>query len=152
MALPDIFSKPVADAVIQRIHQLSASTQAKWGKMSVDQMLAHCNVSYEMIYDTIHKKPGFFRQFILKKIVKNIVVSETPYKQNNPTAPQFKITAQKDFDREKQRLIDFISKTSEHGVSYFDGKISHSFGKLSSIEWNNMLYKHLDHHLMQFGV
>jgi Protein of unknown function (DUF1569) len=152
MALPDIFSKPVADAVIQRIDQLSASTQARWGKMSVDQMLAHCNVSYEMIYDTIHKKPGFLRQFILKKIVKNIVVSETPYKHNNPTAPQFKITAQKNFDHEKQRLIDFINTTRQHGVGYFEGKISHSFGKLSSIEWNNMLYKHLDHHLMQFGV
>ncbi|MCJ8164098.1 hypothetical protein MKJ04_04535 [Pontibacter sp. E15-1] len=29
---------------------------------------------------------------------------------------------------------------------------SHSFGRLSSQEWNNMFYKHLDHHLSQFGV
>jgi len=25
-------------------------------------------------------------------------------------------------------------------------------GKLTAVEWSNMLYKHLDHHLRQFGV
>ncbi|MEP6582882.1 MAG: DUF1569 domain-containing protein [Ginsengibacter sp.] len=152
MALPNIFSKEVSDKVIQRINNLTPATQPQWGKMSVAQMLAHCNVTYEMIYESIHPKPNGFMRFILKTLVKKIVVGEAPYKKNNRTAPQFIISETKDFHAEKQRLVDYIVKTQQAGENKFDGKESNSFGKLSKTEWNNMLYKHLDHHLTQFGV
>ncbi|MDZ7604070.1 MAG: hypothetical protein U5K79_00455 [Cyclobacteriaceae bacterium] len=49
-------------------------------------------------------------------------------------------------------MIAYIKKTQELGADYFDGRASHSFGKLTRTEWNNMFAKHLDHHLGQFGV
>jgi hypothetical protein len=49
-------------------------------------------------------------------------------------------------------LINYIKRTADLGESHFDGKESRSFGKLNITEWNNMFYKHLDHHLSQFGV
>ncbi|WP_435353749.1 DUF1569 domain-containing protein [Emticicia sp. SJ17W-69] len=152
MALPNIFTKSVSDAVIQRINQLTASTQPQWGKMSVDKMLAHCNVTYEMVYEDIHPKPNAFMKFVLKLLVKNTVVNEVSYKRNSQTAPQFLIKDAKNFELEKKRLIDYLTKTQQLGESYFDGKESHSFGTLNKTEWNNMFYKHLDHHLTQFGV
>ncbi len=152
MALPNIFSKDVSDNVISRINQLAPTTQGLWGKMNVTQMLAHCNVTYEMVYDTKHPKPNFFVGLILKLFVKNKVVSEVPYQKNGPTAPAFIIADNRDFEQEKQRLIAFISKTQQLGEASFDQKESHSFGKLSKTEWNNMFYKHLNHHLGQFGV
>lgn len=152
MALPNIFTKSVAEGVIDRINQLTASTQPKWGKMSVDQMLAHCNVTYEMVYEDKHPKPNTFVRFILKLLVKGKVVSEESYQQNGQTAPQFIMKGDKDFDVEKNRLINFIKKTQELGEGHFEGKESHSFGALNKTEWNNMFYKHLNHHLTQFGV
>ncbi|MGI9541818.1 MAG: DUF1569 domain-containing protein, partial [Cyclobacteriaceae bacterium] len=119
---------------------------------SVGQMLAHNNVAYEMAYEDKHPKPNAFMKFILKLMVKQSVVGEKPYKKNIRTAPQFLMTEEKDFEREKQRLIAYITKTQELGETYFDGKESHSFGSLSKIEWNNLFSKHLDHHLTQFGV
>jgi hypothetical protein len=80
------------------------------------------------------------------------VVSEKPYAKNGRTAPQFLIVDEKDFQTEKKILVDYIKKTQELGTTYFEGKESHSFGKLSSIEWNNSFFKHLNHHLEQFGV
>ncbi len=68
------------------------------------------------------------------------------------SAPQFIITDQKEFNTEKNRLINFILKTQELGDTYFEGKESLSFGNLTSKEWNNMFAKHLDHHFGQFGV
>lgn len=150
--MQNIFTAPVAEAVIARINKLTPTTQPKWGKMSVDQMLAHCNVTYEMVYDDIHPKPGAFKRFLLKSFVKNLVVNETPYKHNSPTAPQFLVKGDKDFEKEKTRLIGYINKTTKLGGTHFEGKESLSFGKLTTNEWNNMFYKHLDHHLMQFGV
>ncbi len=152
MSLPNIFSKEVSDNLIKRINNLTPATQPKWGKMSIAQMLAHCNVTYEMIYENIHPKPNGFMRFILKTLIKNKVVSEVPYQQNSRTAPQFIIKETKDFEVEKQRLINYITKTQQSGENNFDNKESHSFGRLNKTEWNNMLYKHLNHHLTQFGV
>lgn len=152
MAIPNIYSKQVADILKERIHKLQANTEAQWGKMTVSQMLAHCNVTYELAFENLHKKPNFFTSWILKTFVKKIVTNELPYKKNSRTAPAFLITDEKIFELEKNRLINYIDKTVELGEDYFEGKESHSFGKLNKTEWNNMFYKHLDHHLTQFGV
>lgn len=152
MTLPDIFSKEVADATVARINRLTPQSQPKWGKMDVSQMLAHCNVTYEMVYTDKHPQPGAFTRWLLKAFVKNTVVGNKPYKHNTQTAPQFRIADTRDFETEKRRLVDHIYQTQELGAKYFDGKASHSFGKLKEEEWNNMFYKHLDHHLTQFGV
>ncbi|MCP9767300.1 DUF1569 domain-containing protein [Lacihabitans sp. LS3-19] len=150
--LKNIFDKTVSDEIITRIDKLTPETKALWGKMSVDKMLAHCNVTYEMVYDNIHPKPNAFMKFLLKMMVKNTVVNEVPYKKNSSTAPAFIIKDEKNFETEKARLKAYITKTQELGATYFEGKESHSFGTLKSKEWNNMFYKHLDHHLGQFGV
>lgn len=151
--MQDIFSPLDAQQYIDRINRLTPETPRKWGKMSVDQVLAHLNVSYETIYEpSKHPKPGFIAAFLLKNFVKQKTVNELPYKQNIPTAPMFIMKGDKDFEAEKKRLIGYIQKTQQLGREAFDGKISHSFGKLTAQEWNNMLVKHLNHHLEQFGV
>ena len=58
----------------------------------------------------------------------------------------------KNFKTKKHRLIDYIKKSKDLVEDHFEGKESHSFGSLNKEEWNNMFYKHLDHHLNQFGV
>jgi hypothetical protein len=152
MALPNIFTKEVSANIVQRINKLTPQSQALWGKMSVDQMLAHCNVTYEMVFENKHPKPNAFMKFILKMMVKKNVVNEVPYKKNGQTAPAFIISEAKNFENEKKRLIGFIERTQQLGENHFDNKESHSFGALNKTEWNNMFYKHLDHHLSQFGV
>ncbi|WP_338793336.1 DUF1569 domain-containing protein [Bernardetia sp. MNP-M8] len=151
--MKNIFEKTVVEQTIKRIEKLSPETQPLWGKMSVEKMLAHCNVTYEMIYEQEkHPKPNAFMKFILKTFVKSQVIGEKPYSRNGQTAPQFIIKDERVFEAEKKRLIDYITKTQELGQEYFNNKESHSFGKLSKTEWNNMFYKHLDHHLSQFNV
>lgn len=153
MALPDIFTKEVSEGIIDRINKLDNATAAKWGKMNVGQMLAHCSVTYEYIFDEAkYPKPKGMRKFLLKAFVKGIVTNEKGYKPGSPTAPDFIITDQRDFEREKSKLVDYIRETQSLGGSHFDGKQSHSFGVLNKTEWNNMFYKHLNHHLTQFGV
>jgi hypothetical protein len=152
MALPNIFTPEVSNQVISRINQLTANTTAKWGTMNVAQMLAHCNVTYEMVYENMHKKPNAIVKLIIKLLVKKAVVTEAAYKKNGQTAPQFLIKGDKNFEVEKQRLINYIIKTQQLGEAHFDGKESHSFGVLNKTAWNNMFYKHLNHHLSQFGV
>lgn len=144
-------SADVAD-FISRINNLTPNSLPIWGKMDVARMLAHCNVTYEMVYEDIHPKPSSFKQFFLKLFIKGMVINDKPYKKNLKTSPEFIIKDSKLFDVEIQRLIDYITKTQQLGENHFNGKSSHSFGKLTTKEWNNLFSKHLDHHLSQFGV
>jgi len=151
--MENVFNAQDAQNYINRINNLVEDTHGLWGRMTVDQMLAHCNVTYEMVYEPEkHKKPGAIAKFILKSFVKPKVVSDKSYPRDSPTAPQFIIANRRNFNDEKKRLIGFIQKTQQLGAEAFEGKDSFSFGKLSSKEWNNMFAKHLNHHLAQFGV
>ena len=150
--MKNIFTKEITEGVVARIEYLTSQTQPIWGKMSVAQMLAHCCVTYEMVYTDKHPRPNAFTRFMMKTLIKNIITSEKPYVKNGRTAKQFVITDSKNFETEKKRLIDFITKTQQLGEQEFEGKESHSFGKLTAKEWNNLFYKHVDHHLRQFGV
>ena len=150
--MKDIFNAKDTQEIIDRINQLTPSTRPQWGKMSVDQMLAHLNVAYEMAYEDKHAKPNFITKFFLKLFVKSAVVNEKPYPKNGRTAPAFVMTGDKDFAKEKQRLIAYLEKTQQLGANHFNNRASHSFGPLTTKEWNNMFSKHLEHHLTQFGV
>lgn len=150
--MKDIFDSQVTAELIDRINHLKPDTPALWGKMSVDQMLAHCSVTYEMAFTNKHPKPNPIMRLLLKAFVKNGVVNEVPYKKNIRTAPVFIIPDRRNFEEEKARLINYLQHTLALGRDHFEGKESLSFGPLSSLEWNNMFYKHLDHHLTQFGV
>jgi|TARA_R110000744_G_scaffold12966_3_gene38185 hypothetical protein len=150
--MKNIFDKKVVDEVVGRINKLTPKSAGLWGKMNVAQMMAHCNVSYEMVYTDKHPKPKGAMKLMLKLFVKQPVVNEKPYKKNSRTAPAFLIVDERDFEKEKQRLIDYLIKTQELGEDHFHNKESHSFGPLTKTEWNNLFYKHLNHHLEQFGV
>jgi hypothetical protein len=152
MALPNIFSKSVSDQMIGRINKLSSTNPPRWGKMNVSQMMAHLNVPFEYAFENKHKKPNAFFGFMLKTFVKGGVVNEKPYKKNSGTAPDFIIKDERDFYTEKSRLIGYVKQLASKPAESYEGRDYLPFGKLTATEWNNLFYKHLDHHMTQFGV
>lgn len=151
--MQDVFSVNDAQDYIERINNLIPESQRKWGKMSVSQMLAHCNVAYSLAFEPEkHKKPSFIAKFLLSKFVKPKIIVEQKYKQNLPTSPVFIISNERDFELEKKKLIGNIQRVQQLGREAFDGKEHINFGKIDAQGWNNMFANHLNHHLSQFGV
>jgi hypothetical protein len=151
--MKNIFKKEVSEEVIERINNLKPNQQRLWGKMDVAQMLAHLNIQYQAMYENEKfKKPNFIKRFLMIKLLKPIVTGDKPFKKNGRTAPYFIVNSDKDFEAEKSKLIDNIRKTQQNGVEVLLPRDTKSFGKLTAGQWNNMLYKHIDHHLQQFGV
>jgi hypothetical protein len=148
----DIFAPETVANLTARLTRLTPQTQPQWGRMSVDQMLAHCNVTYDMVYTSRYPRPGAIKRILITMIAKNAVVGPAPYKRNSPTAPEFKVAGSQDFAKERDKLIAYLRRVQSEGRAAFDGRESHSFGVLSADEWNTLFYKHLDHHLTQFGV
>jgi Protein of unknown function (DUF1569) len=152
MKTENIFSAPIAEKFIARINNLSSTTQPQWGKMDVGQMMAHCNISYEMAFDENYKKSNGFLRFILKNLVKKGLVNENPLKKNSSTATEMLVKTSKNFETEKSKLVENVHHLVKKGENYFDLKDHPGFGVMTKQEWNNFYYKHLDHHLTQFGV
>lgn len=152
MTIRNLFDKGDLDITLQRVNQLTPETKPQWGKMNIAQMLAHVNVAYDMAYTDKYPRPNAVARFFIKLLAKNAVVGPKPYPKNGRTAPQFLIVDERDFQKEKQKLVDYLIRTQKDGAAHFDGKESLSFGPLSEKEWNILFSKHLDHHLTQFGV
>lgn len=152
MALPSVFDPKTTEETFKRLENLNYMSKPLWGKMTAAQMLAHLNVTYDLTYGKIKSNPGFFAKLMLRLFVKGIVTNEKPYTQNSRTGPDFIITDDRDFEKEKSLFIDYVKKTEAHGAHYFEGKESSSFGVMTSKEWSTQFYKHIDHHFRQFGV
>lgn len=149
----NVFDKNQVEQTIERIQKLNQQTMPLWGSMFVAQMLAHCNVPYAQVFEPENfEKPNKFKQLLLRLFLKKSIVGDKPYPKNSRTAPEFIITDFRDFNLERQLLIQNLTKVQELGPTYFEGKHSHSLGKLTANEWNTLFAKHLEHHLQQFGV
>jgi len=130
---------------------LSPQTQRQWGKMDAAQMLAHCKEAFKVPLSD-KKMPRMFIGLLLGWAFKKKLYNESPWKKNLPTAPNFIIKGSRDFEKEKQGLIDLINQF-HNGGPYNVGRFPHPmFGSFTTEQWGQSMYKHVDHHLQQFGV
>jgi len=148
MEVKNLFDANVKLDIISRINKLTPQSQAQWGKMNVAQMLAHC----QMPLGVATGKHTLKRNFLLSLIgpfFKKQLFNQTPFKRNLPTDKSFIIANPQEFEKEKQNLIDMVNSFSATAMS---GEPHPFFGKLTKEEWSKGTWKHLDHHLQQFGV
>jgi hypothetical protein len=117
--------------------------------MNVSQMLAHVQMPIRIAFGT-HQPKGSFLLRLIGPLFKSKLWDEKPYKQSLPTDPTFVMTgAEKDFEKEKAVLIDLVNNFNETSIQ---GEQHPVFGKLTKYNWSKATWKHLDHHLRQFGV
>ena len=150
--LPSIYLKETTTEFIGRINSLTGNEIPLWGKMNVGQMLSHCCLPYQQILSENTDRPPFIMRVLMQWFFRKSMVNDQPYKQNLPTGPTFIRTGEFDVSKERQRLISYVEAIERLGPEGLASIPSLSLGKHSSVEWSNMLYKHLDHHLRQFGV
>src|SRR5215213_1800083 len=145
-----LFEPTTANEIINRLQSLQPTTQAKWGKMNVAQMMAHCQAPIEVYFSEKKMKRGFMG-LLFGKVAKKKLFSEKPWPKSLPTAKEFLIADQKEFQKEKDKLVSLINRFATEGYTV-TASTHPFFGKMSSQEWALLAYKHLDHHLKQFGA
>ena len=144
---------PVAYAEIaRRVESVQPDSQRQWGKMTAAQMLEHTARAVEM---AAGKRPS--KQALLGKsigwIFRKDFVGDKPFGRNAPTAPDFVMSGtDPDFRQTKGRLQTLLGELQSLGEKGCDGNIHGFFGKMTGAEWGVTQYKHLDHHLRQFGA
>jgi hypothetical protein len=148
MEVKNLFDPAVKQDIIVRINKLTPQSQRQWGKMDVAQMLTHCQMPLGVAVGRHKLKGGFFLRLI-GPMFKSKLYDDQPFKRNLPTDNSFKIADVRDFEKEKQNLVGMINDFSESTMS---GEPHPFFGRLTKEQWSKGTWKHLDHHLQQFGV
>lgn len=144
--MPDVY-----EACLVRLHQINEGTRPQWGQMSAAQMFAHCAEVLEVANGKPLENTPFLAR-LFKGFIRDGVVNEKPYPQNLRTHPQYKQTQQRDFATEKQRLLEALAQFYHEDKAEAVKHVHPLFGTMTLEERGWSQYKHLDHHLTQFGV
>jgi hypothetical protein len=124
-----------------------------WGKMTAPQMLAHCSVSMQWAVGEVVPEKAALPIRLIGRVVKPMALrNEDPLRRNSPTAKSLIIADERDLDKERERLSALVEKFAARGVAGCTTNPHTFFGKMKPEEWAILMYKHLDHHLRQFGV
>jgi hypothetical protein len=148
MEVKNLFDPTVKMDIIARINKLTPQSKAQWGKMNVGQMLAHCQVPIGVGLGT-NKISRSFVGILFGSFAKKMLYNDKPFKRHLPTDRTFVIKEEKDFEKEKQALLTMVNNFSENNIVDTPHPF---FGKLTKEQWSKGTWKHLDHHLQQFGV
>lgn len=148
--MKSIFEKEAREEILTRIGQLQPNAERQWGKMNVEQMLAHCNLSMLAVTGQLVVKRRLIGR-LLGPLFKKDYLSDAPLRRNSPTNPLFIVTDERIFVKEKELLMKLVRQFSEGGEEKCSKQPHSFFGILTPKEWGTSTYKHLDHHLQQFG-
>ena len=149
MEIKNLFDPSVKQEIIDRINKLTAQTQRQWGKMDVAQMLAHVQQPIEVAYGKRELKSHWLLK-IIGPLFKTKLYNGQPYKQGLPTDRSYVMTGTvKDFEKEKQQLLQLIDRFHDANLTSASHPV---FGTFTKEQWSLATWKHLDHHLRQFGV
>ena len=147
MTKRNLYDADVLEDVLERLSKINADTQPEWGKMDAAQMFAHC----AEVQDAYNGKPikVAFWMRLLKPMWRPLLLAEKPFGKNAPTLDQFRMADPEDFDRQRDRLLDSLRTMHALGKRTMQHPL---LGHMSSEDIGWITYKHMDHHLQQFGV
>ena len=137
-------------ALLNRMQSLTASSTRRWGQMNVVGMLQHLSLSARMALGELtvasaNKRP--FQMFPLKHLLLYVV----PFPKGAPTAKELFPDGAASFNEERAIVVNLLEQIGS-GPQAGAGPPHPLFGPLSRREWGVVTYKHVDHHLKQFGA
>lgn len=149
--MQNLFEKQTLDEVFTRIDKLHPGSQRQWGKMDVAQMMAHCAITLDIASGRLIL-PRVWIGRLLAPFLKSVYTNDQPFVRNGPTGKQLIVSDQRDFAHEQAQLKTKIQQFHDGGEAGCTRHPHPFFGSLTPYAWSRGMYKHLDHHLRQFGV
>jgi hypothetical protein len=132
-----------------RIQQLKTTSEARWGRMTALQMVAHLSDSLRMASGELEVAPKNvpFRYSPLKQLALYVL----PVPKGLPTARELIARKPSDWSIEVADLRDQLNGLVQRGAEAL-APAHPAFGRMSAKQWGVLIYRHMDHHLRQFGV
>ncbi|MFI5134919.1 MAG: DUF1569 domain-containing protein [Chitinophagales bacterium] len=141
--------------IIQRISSLQTDNKRRWGKMNIEQMLAHCTDQIRLALGEKEatEKAGWFKHYVTLPI--GLIL---------PRLPRLKFRAPRDMnsaigegtkpttlENDRRLLVEAI-KRYHNTPTDFHPQPHPTFGVMNRKQWGKFMYLHIDHHLRQFSA
>ncbi len=150
--MKNLFDAARVEEVKQRIARLRPNSERQWGTMNAPQMLAHCSAGLELASGD-RLPPRLFFGTMMGWLIKPLALgNDKPMRRNSPTVECLVVTDDRDLGLERERLCGLIDRFAAAGPTGCTTHPHSFFGRLTPEEWAILMYKHLDHHLRQFGA
>ncbi|WP_047444059.1 DUF1569 domain-containing protein [Chryseobacterium sp. JAH] len=153
MVKKSLHNRTDLEEIVTRISKLSQSSQRKWGRMEVAQMLTHCELILQVpLKKVVLQKPNFILRAIGILTKKEIQIFNNGIPPNMPSFQKLIVNFECDFEVAKKNLLNTLNdyiKAYENHLLPDDHAL---FGKMKEQDWGFLEYKHLNHHLKQFYV
>ncbi|HVW76085.1 MAG TPA: DUF1569 domain-containing protein [Alloacidobacterium sp.] len=150
--MKNLFDRATVDEIKERIVHLGPESPRQWGRMTSAQAAAHCCRGLEMAMGEIRPPRAAIGRVIGWAIKPLVFRDDEPFRRNSPTARELIVEDNCNFAVEQQRLAALVDRFASVGPSGCTTHPHSFFGSLTPMQWSVLMYKHLDHHLRQFGV
>lgn len=150
MTAESLFDPAGNQAVLARIQKLRGDAKPQWGKMDAARMVAHGAVGLKLAMGDMKLKRVLIG-LLFGRMAKKQLLRPEPFKRGLPTAREFRIQSTRGFETERAELVALVKRFAA-GPSVLTKEAHPFFGELTTQEWDALQWKHLDHHLRQFGV
>jgi hypothetical protein len=150
--MKNLFDAARVDEVKRRIAGLRPDSERQWGSMNVAQAVEHCSRGFELALGQ-RLPPRMLMGRIIGGILKpKVLGNDEPLRRNSPTVQGLVVKEERNLEVERERLCEMIDRFAAAGPAGCTLHPHSFFGRLTPEEWATLMYKHLDHHLRQFGA
>jgi len=148
--MPTVFDETPRRSLLRRFNSLRPEATPLWGKMDAHRMVCHCAVALRL---SLHPEGEIRPRGALARWPLNwLVIHVVPWPKGKAEAPRRLLdTEQQSWDEDLASLSSLLRTAGERGADG-DWPLNVAFGRISGRDWGALHYKHLDHHLRQFGV
>ena len=144
-----LFAEQHRTGLLARVERVTSDTQPTWGKMNAQKMLAHLVESMRMAIGELEVKPK--KLPIRFPPLRELLVYWLPWPKGSPTAPELLPSNPRTVEESKRELQRLVSLFAERGAN-LQWPRHPAFGNLGRKAWGVLTWRHIDHHLRQFGV
>lgn len=152
--MPRSLASPSAlDDLLARLQRVSPESQRQWGTMSSHEMICHLGDSFRAV--TGERSAAMVAASPLKRRVMRFAALHLPLRwpPGIPTMaevdPRRQGTRPVEFEADRQALVTLARRFVAEDARYTRHPL---FGEMPRRDWLIWGYRHVDHHLRQFGV
>jgi hypothetical protein len=146
--MPTLRDEIARTAIIERVQKLTPNTPARWGNFNAPRMICHLNDALavsvgEVPCRSMNRKA--FQTFPLKHLILYVF----PFPKGAKAPLEMLATSPTVFEADCRQLLKLVARIASAPDG--TGPEHPLFGPLTTDEWNALHWKHIDHHLKQFG-
>ena len=145
-----VFDPPERQALLERVMRVQTGTKPRWGQFTAVKMLRHIAAGLEIALGEVQCAPK--KGPLSNRFVRWIVIDvPIPWPKGAPTAPELLALPTAGVEEEQARFRAKLEKVAALGEGA-DFHAHPAFGKMSGAQWGRLMWRHVDHHMRQFGV